>query len=165
MPICSNIVTVAGLYHRKGIGVLLDAFVGSDNHEQLRAPVIDAEIQAAAVELNREWNINGDKFRSQISDEIKSALPELRAVISKVRALAGVGNYSFFGDFLGSCQVFDPVGPMRLLAGFQGRNLLDADANEKSPHPVAKAFAAVQKAQVAQRGHRAYVPLHERPAP
>jgi hypothetical protein len=132
---------------------------------ETRAPAIDAEIQAAAAELNRERTVDGYRFRSHISVELQAALPPLRAVVEKARALSTVGFASFFGDFLNTLQLYDPVGLMTYSLGPQGHDLLAADQNDKTEHAVVERLKVVQKAQTAVRTHRPYVPLAQRPQP
>jgi hypothetical protein len=129
-----------------------------------RAPAIDAEIQAAAADLNREVNADGFRFQQQISGELEAALAPLRAVIDRARGLSAAGYHGFFGDFLGTVRLFDPVGVVNYALGPQGHDLLGADCNE-APPPVADSLQIVQKAQAAVRRHRAFVPLHARPKP
>jgi hypothetical protein len=132
---------------------------------ELRAVAIDAEVVDAGTELNREAGIDGGRFRAQISDEVIAAMPQLKAVIEKTRALANAGHRAFFSDFLDSAQVFEPTTVMVLTSGIRGINLLDADANNPTPHPVSEHLEPVRAAQTAFRMHRPYVQLAKRPTP
>lgn len=130
-----------------------------------RAVAIDTEVVDAGAEVNRQSNMDGYRFQAQVSDELKSALPELRAVIDKTRALSGVGFAGFFGDFLNTIQLYDPVGLLRFATGPQGTDLLAAVANDKTPHPIVERLKVVGAAQTAVRTHRPFVPIAQRPQP
>ncbi|SOE92885.1 hypothetical protein SAMN05414139_05646 [Burkholderia sp. D7] len=130
-----------------------------------RAGAIDAEVVDAGTELNRESNMDGYRFRSQISDELKAALPELRSVIDKVRALSSAGFSDFFSDFLNCAQLYDVIGLANYRLGPQGTDLLAVDANDKTPHPVVERLKVVGAAQTAVRTHRPFVPIAQRPLP
>jgi hypothetical protein len=129
-----------------------------------RVPTIDSEIEAAGPVLNIEVSKFSSLLKARIGAELRDAMPAVRAILNKARALESVG---YCADFFRIAFVPDlelAVPPTLVHIGAGQNNLLNNDT-PREPNVIDELLAPARAAMAAMRAHRPYVPLANRPKP